>query len=141
MNYIAKIKSLGFKKTVPFVLCRNRNEYPIRLHMYKPYKYYNFCIIDWNSYVLNEHYVLDMSGFPLNRESNSKHLTTYYIDLEGIEFYITLFRNKYWAFAKEPNRGYLVSNGYLSDNFWHEIEDNMKTNLLRVMRLHVLSKK
>lgn len=158
MNYIKKLKKLGFKKTEPLFVCEyshyedNIDGYYIEnaIDVYKKidgkwsetYRYSQRLVFGQRS-----------GGFD---SSGKCRFQTYYMDVcQEIKIYITILNDNYWSFIyndlmkdepfeynhriiKRRNVSMLIEDQKISPKFWIEIQDQLELSVLRMIRLNNL---
>lgn len=158
MNYINKLKKLGFKRCEPLLVCEYSqyndkiDGYYIEsvLEIYKKIK---------NDYAQTQKYYHRLvfgqgsGGFDT---SGKCRFQTYKLDVcQEIKIYVTILNDTYWSFIQndlipdEPfeydkriisrkNVDMLLENQKIGPYFWTQIQNELNTDVLRMVRLNNL---
>lgn len=158
MNYINKLRKLGFKRCEPLLVCEYSHwddkidgyfiesalaiHSKIRSDFNQTEKYYHRLVFGQGS-----------GGFD---SSGKCKFQTYQLEVSSeIKIYVTILNNIYWSFIQndsiedEPfefdkrlisrkNVSMLLENQTISPNFWDQIQSTLDKNVLRTVRLNNL---
>lgn len=139
MNYLKKLKSLGFRKTdSPLVFTEGAwSDSDIRYYylIQKAETYYKKKIEERNNKIKNESVGLHYMGLSITPEI-IKRMTTHYLNLSDSKIYITIQNHHYSCFIQEGEIATHSSNGILNENFWKDILNSLPTNARRELILN-----
>lgn len=156
MNYINKLKKLGFKRCEPYLVCEYSHfqDGIDGLYIESAIDIYQKIKGAWSeTYRYSQRLVFgqNLGGFDT---SGKCRFQTYRMDVcDEIGIYITILNNQYWSFIKNDliidkpfeydkkviSKGdvsMLIEGHKLSSFFWKEIQDSLSTDVLRMVRLN-----
>jgi hypothetical protein len=139
VNYLKKIKSLGFRKTDgPLVFTEGSWNADAHRYFYliqKAETYYKKKIEERLSKIKNESVGLHYMGLSITPETIKK-MTTHYLNLSNSTIYITIQNQHYSCFIQEGETASHSFNGILNENFWKDILSSLPTNIRRELILN-----
>lgn len=158
MNYINKLKKLGFKRCEPLLVCEY-SQYQDNIDGYyleSATDIYQKINGDWSqTYKYSQRLVFGQNSGGFD-SSGKCRFQTYRMDVcNEIKIYVTILNDTYWSFIKndlipdEPHRydksvifrksvGMLLENQKISPYFWPQIQNELSTDVLRMVRLNNL---
>lgn len=161
MNYINKLRKLGFKRCDPLWICKY-SQYEDGIDGYyieSAFTIYNQT--KTNDFSKTVKYLNRMEcGTPsMGFDSSGKcKMQTYSLLIDkDIKIFITLVADKYWAFLKndlipdEPHKydkkiiskknvSILIDGEKIQPDFWRKVQDKLSVDVLRIIRLNFLFK-
>lgn len=139
VNYLKKIKSLGFRKTDgPLVFTEgswNADSYRYFYLIQKAETYYKKKIEERNSPIKNESVGLHYMGLSITPEL-IRRMATHSLNLSNSTIYITIQNQHYSCFIQEGETASHSFNGILNENFWKDILSSLPTNIRRELILN-----
>lgn len=158
MNYISKLKKLGFKRCEPPLVCEY-SQYNDKIDGYyieSALEIYRKIKNDYGETQKYYHRLVFGQGSGGFDTSGKCRFQTYRLDVcQEIKIYVTILNDTYWAFIQndlipdEPHRydktvifrksvAMLLENQKIGPYFWSQIQNELSTDVLRMVRLNNL---